>query len=619
VDGKVRNNTCPGTFKNYFLGNEAKGCLRYTFVLLKRNEKMKTKTRLYLGVGLLFSLIVILSFFAINQINLLASASENIIKDNKETITYTQNMLKVLSEIHDNEEAFEVFNQYLKKQENNITETGEKELTEKLSESFRKLWGNPDDNSALKDVRSYLFEIWEINLNAIDRKSMVAATTAKNSIWLISFISVFCFIISLALFIFLPGNISNPIKELTKSIRQIANENYSQRVSFESHSEFGELAVSFNTMAQKLDEYNKTNIDKLLVERKISETLLNKIQYPIIGFDKRLKITLVNEEFLKIANLEGENLVGENIMEVAIRNDLLRKLLITEPDKENKVTLNNVNPSLQIHVQGKEVFYEKEIQNISYTSHDEGDEHIFGYVIILKNITKFMELDQAKNNFIATVSHELKTPISAIKFSLQLLNNDRTGILNAEQRELIQSCEDDTDHLLKLISEILNFTQVETGKIELNMIPSDLKEIIRYTISITKPIADKKNIRIIEDFQSDPVEVIIDREKTAWVFTNLLSNAIRYSDDHSTVRLSILKTGKSVKISVSDTGHGIDAKYKNKIFERYFRVPGTEKEGTGLGLSICKEFIEAQGGKIMVDSTLGIGSTFSVILTCKSC
>jgi signal transduction histidine kinase/HAMP domain-containing protein len=579
---------------------------------------MKTKTRLYLGVGLLFSLIVILSFFAINQINLLASASENIIKDNKETITYTQNMLKVLSEIHDNKEAFEVFNHYLEKQENNITETGEKELTEKLSESFRKLRSNPDDNSALKDVRSYLFEIWEINLNAIDRKSTVAAKTANNSILLISFISVFCFIISLALFIFLPGNISNPIKELTKSIRQIANENYSQRVSFEGHSEFGELAVSFNTMAQKLDEYNKTNISKLLVERKISETLLNKIQYPIIGFDKRLRITLVNEEFLKIANLEGENLTGENIIEVATRNDLIRKLLIIEPDKENKVTLNNVNPRLQIQVQGKEVFYEKEIQNISSTSHDEGDEHIFGYVIILKNITKFMELDQAKTNFIATVSHELKTPISAIKFSLQLLNNEKTGLLNDEQRELVQSCEDDTNHLLRLISEILNFTQVETGKIELNMIPSDLKEIIRYTISITRPIADKKNIRIVEDFQPDPVEVIIDKEKTAWVFTNLLSNAIRHSEDNSNVSVAILQTGKSVKISVTDTGHGIDAKYKNKIFERYFRVPGTEKEGTGLGLAICKEFIEAQGGKIVVDSTLGIGSTFSVILTCKS-
>ncbi|MFZ0280792.1 MAG: ATP-binding protein, partial [Bacteroidales bacterium] len=465
---------------------------------------------------------------------------------------------------------------------------------------------------------SYLFEIWEINLNAIDRKSTLAAQTADKSILLISFLSIFCFVISLALFIFLPGNISNLIQELTKSIKQIADKDYSQRVSFESHSEFGELAISFNTMAQKLDEYNKSNISKLLAERKITETLLNKIQYPIIGFDKNLKITLVNEEFLKIAKLKGENLIGENILEVANENELISKLIIIEPEKENKFSFDNANSRIQFQIQGKDRYYEKEIQNITYSTQNEKDEHLLGYVIILKNITKFMELDLAKTNFIATVSHELKTPISAIKFSLQLLENEKTGILNNEQRELIRSCEEDTNNLLKLVSEILNFTQVETGNIQLNMMPSNLKEIIRYAINTNTTIADQRNISIIEDYPSELAEAIIDKEKTAWVLTNLLSNAIRYSNDNSQVKITTLQTGNRVKISVTDTGHGIDAQYKNKIFDRYFRVPGTEKEGTGLGLSISKEFIEAQGGQISVDSKLGIGSTFSVILNCKS-
>jgi two-component system, NtrC family, sensor histidine kinase KinB len=579
---------------------------------------MRIKTRLYLGVGLLFTLIVLLSFFAIKQINLLATASENIIKDNKESISYTQNMLRVLSEIHQNKDALSLFDIYLSKQKKNITEVGEKELTEKLSERFQQLKGNPEDNAVLRDVQSYLFEIWEINLNAIDRKSTFAAQTADKSILLISFLSIFCFIISLALFIFLPGNISNPIQELTKSIKHIADQDYSQRVSFESHSEFGELAISFNTMAQKLDEYNKSNISKLLAERKITETLLNKIQYPIIGFDKNLKITLVNEEFLKIAKLESENLIGENILEVANENDLIGKLIIIEPEKENKFSFDNANSRIQFQIQGKDIYYEKEIQNISYTTQNEKDEHILGYVIILKNITKFMELDLAKTNFIATVSHELKTPISAIKFSLQLLENEKTGILNNEQRELIESCEEDTNNLLKLVSEILNFTQVETGNIQLNMTPSNLKEIIRYAINTNKTIADQRNISIIEHYPSELAEVIIDKEKTAWVLSNLLSNAIRYSNENSQVKITILQTGNRVKISVIDTGHGIDAKYKNKIFDRYFRVPGTEKEGTGLGLSISKEFIEAQGGQITVDSKLGVGSTFSIMVNCIS-
>jgi PAS domain S-box-containing protein len=426
---------------------------------------MRIKTKLNLGIGLLFILIILLVFFAVKQINSLAKASENIIKDNKETIAHTQHMLRLLSEIKQDNNTLSTIEAYLLKQKENITEAGEKELTEKLSESFQKLQSNPEDEDSFMHVQSYLFEILEINLNAIDKKSNIAAQTANTAILLISVLGVFSFIISFLLFIFLPGNVSNPIQELTRSIKQIADNDYSQRVSFESHSEYGELAKSFNTMSHKLEEYNKSNIAKLLAERKITETLLNKIQYPIIGFDKNLKITLINEEFLKIAGLVGKNLIGEHLLEVAAENELISKLIIIEPEKENKFSFDYTNSRIHIEKQGNDTYFEKEIQNISYTAQYEKDEYILGYVIILKNITKFMELDLAKTNFIATVSHELKTPISAMKFSLQLLENEKVGTLNNEQRELIKSCEEDTNSLLRLVSEILNFTQVETGKI----------------------------------------------------------------------------------------------------------------------------------------------------------
>jgi len=578
---------------------------------------MRIKTKLYLGIGLLLILIILMSFFSGKQIKSLAIASENIIKDNAETIGYTQNMLRILSKIYQDEDALNIFEAYLLKQKNNITEVGEEALTEKLSESFQKLKDNPEDKTYLTDVQSYLFEIWETNLNAIEEKSTIAAHAANKSILLISFISFFCILISLLLFILLPWNISKPINELTGSLKQISGNDYSQRVSFEGHGEFGELAKSFNTMAQKLEEYNKSNISKLLAERKITETLLNKIQYPIIGFDNSLKITLTNKEFLKIAGLEGRSLIGENMLDVANESELIGKLIIIEPETENKFSLDKTVSRIQVNENGRDVYFEKEIQSISHNTQDE-NEHILGYVIILKNITKFMELDLAKTHFIATVSHELKTPISAIKLSLQLLENEKTGTLNDDQRELIKSCEEDTNTLLKLVSEILNLTQIETGKIQLNIMPSNLKDTIQYAINTNKPIADKRNIKFIEDYPSELPEVLIDKEKIAWVITNLISNAIRYSFDNSDIKISILQTGNRVKISLTDSGQGIDPKYQNKIFDRYFKVPDTEKEGTGLGLAISKEFIEAQGGQISVESKIGVGSTFSIVLNCKT-
>lgn len=579
---------------------------------------MKIKTKLNLGIGLLFSLIIILALFSIKQINLLSTASENILKDNKETLGYTRNMLKALSEIDKNQdEALNTFEVYLLKQKSNITEVGENELTEKLSMNFNLLKRNPSDESAMANLQVVLFEIMNINLQAIESKNIFAKETAHKSIILISTMSFFCFIIALILFLKLPGNISNPIKELISSIKKIAVNDYTQRVNFVGHNELGELAISFNTMASKLEEYNNSNVAKLLTEKKITETLINNIHYPIIGFDTTKKINLVNDEFIKVSGLSYSGLVGNNIFELASENDLISQIIID--GSNNKAISSNKNPNTRIHLEmhGKDIYFEKEIQEISLANQDDTKGHLMGYVIILKNVTKYMELDLAKTNFIATVSHELKTPVSAIKFSMQLLENEKTGVLNQEQHELIKSCEEDTNNLLKIISELTNLAQVETGNIQLNIAPVNLNDILKYAINTTKSLANQKNIVFEFDLPSDLPKVIADKEKTAWVLTNIISNAIRYSYDNSKIAISASNIENQAKLVIKDFGRGIESQYISRIFDRYFTVPGTKKEGSGLGLAISKEFIEAQGGEISVESELGIGSTFSIVLNCK--
>jgi signal transduction histidine kinase len=157
-------------------------------------------------------------------------------------------------------------------------------------------------------------------------------------------------------------------------------------------------------------------------------------------------------------------------------------------------------------------------------------------------------------------------------------------------------------------------TQAESGNIQLSILPSDPREILSYAINATKNQADQKHIKFEINYSENLNKVQADTEKTAWVLTNLISNAIRYSNENSIILLSISQVGDKVVIAVKDTGQGIAEQYKSKIFERYFRVPGTNKEGTGLGLAISKEFIEAQGGNIAVESEEGIGSTFTVTL-----
>jgi len=587
------------------------------FVRINILNVMKIKTKLNLGIGLLFILIILLAVFSINQIKLLSSASENIIKDNKETIEFTRNMLKALSEIDKNADALNTFEKYLIYQQSNITELGENELTEKLSKGFVLLRMNPYDEGTVTDIQNTLFEIMAINLNAIEYKNAFAKKTAHKSIILISSMSLICFIIALILFLKLPGNISNPIKELTNSIKQIAANDYSQRVNFEGHNELGELAVSFNTMANKLEEYNNSSIARLLTEKKITETIINEIHYPIIGFDTKMKVNLVNDEFLNVSGLTNMELIGANILEIATKNDFVSQIIID--GSANKITSHNSPPETRIHLEihGKDIYFEKEIQEITLPSQSKENGHIMGYVVILKNVTKYMELDLAKTNFIATVSHELKTPVSAIKFSLQLLENEKTGLLNQEQYELIKSCEDDANILLKIISELLNLAQVETGNIQLNILPVNLKDILQYAINTSKSAANQKNIVFEIDFPLDLSKVNADKEKTAWVITNLISNAIRYSEKNSKISISASNQMDKVKLSIRDYGRGIEPQYIKQVFDRYFTVPGTKKGGSGLGLAISKEFIEAQGGEIHVESELGKGSTFSILLKSK--
>jgi signal transduction histidine kinase len=157
-------------------------------------------------------------------------------------------------------------------------------------------------------------------------------------------------------------------------------------------------------------------------------------------------------------------------------------------------------------------------------------------------------------------------------------------------------------------------TQIESGNIQLTIIPADPKEIVLYAIKSTKIQADQKQVKFEIICPDNLPKVQADSEKTAWVLTNLISNAIRYSNEHSSIYLTLAAENRKVTISVKDRGQGIPTQYKDKIFDRYFRVPGTMKEGTGLGLSISKEFIEAQGGQITLESELGSGSTFKVEL-----
>lgn len=572
---------------------------------------MKIKTKLQLGLGILLALILLLAVHGAKEIRTLAGDTENILEANYNTLEYSRRMLGFLDQVNNDPAGITQFSAELAKQQNNITEPGEKELTEQLALDFDKLKAARQSNAIQIIVRKDLNELMFLNMKAIERKSNVAMKTANDAYFWIAITGTFCFLIALVLFANLPGNVANPIKQLSASIKEIAAMNYSQRVYFESHDEFGELAESFNVMAKKLEEYNNSSLSKLIMEKTRIETLINNMHDPVIGLDEKKMILFANHEAFKILGIKTENLIGKPAQDVAVTNDLMRalvkELLLSEDNTRDK------NP-MKIYADNKESYFEKEIIKISVTPTGEQDAKDIGHFIVLKNITPFKELDFAKTNFIATISHELKTPIAAIKASLQLLENKSTGDINEDQKQLINSVKEDSNRLLKITGELLNLSQVETGNIQLNIQPGDPMKILQYALEATKTPADQKNLKLVVTADGNLPMVKADIEKSAWVLINLLTNAIRYSKEGSEIRIGVKNMGDKILFSVKDFGKGIEVKYMDKIFTRYFQVPGSSKSGTGLGLSISKEFIEGQGGEINVESTVGEGSKFSFIL-----
>ena len=448
-------------------------------------------------------------------------------------------------------------------------------------------------------------------LTAAEPDSPIASTGLKQAVVWVAIIGGICIVCGVTLAIWLPQSINRPIKELTDGILEIANRNYEKRLNIsDKNEEFKNVVDSFNRMAQHLSEYRSTTLSTLLAHKQFLEAIINSISDPIIGLDPDRKILFINSEALNILNLKKENTIFKSAEEISLKNDLLRKLI------RELVSPNPQKEPIKIYADNKESYFKASYIEIDNTNHDSEEPEKLGHVIILKNITEFKELDSAKTTFISTISHELKTPISAIMMSLQLLEDRRIGSLNKEQEQLSQSIKENGERLLNITGELLNMTQVEAGKLQLMPKITRPIELIEYAIKANQVQADKFNIHIEVDYDENTKKLFVDSEKIAWVLTNLVSNAIRYSKENGRVIIGTYQDGNMVEIYVQDFGKGIDPRYHQSIFDRYFRVPGTKVQGSGLGLSISKDFVEAHGGTLSVESELGKGSRF--ILRLKS-
>ncbi|MBP9119544.1 MAG: HAMP domain-containing protein [Ignavibacterium sp.] len=607
----------------------------------------KLKTKILLGLVFLLIVIFLSSTTGIFSIYYLSEDSKAIVKDNYASVEHSTRMLDAIENIftlqlsrleNANKDTAlvkaindslqnkkEEFVKYLGYQKNNITESGEDKIVSNVIDSYHRFINVIDsinyqaDNFNTYDVdklkssyitaTSSIEEIYKLNMTAIYNKNAVANKTADNVSLYMAIAATSSILITIVFIFYFPSYITTPITELTKKIKDISNKKYDQRIDIQTNDELNTLADAFNIMAIKLQEYQAQQFDELLLEKRRMETLLANLQDGTLLLDNTFNILHANHKFCQLSGLSITELLGTKITDLKKNNQFLTQ--INSLDIKNILHSKNKKAKpFSLLINNRTEYFQILLLDISKENRLDTYVEPSGYIILIQNITKYEERDLAKTNLIATISHELKTPLSSINLSIKLLEDDRVGELNKEQKGLTESIKIQSNRILNLVNEVLDFTQAETGHIKLKIKPCEVSDIVELGTFAILMLINEKEINLNISIPDDISKVKCDLEKTVWVIVNLLNNAVRYSSQKGKIKISAKSENKFVTISIKDEGPGVSVEEQSRIFEKYVKSKFESAKGTGLGLAIAKEFVEVQGGIIGVESTPGKGSTF---------
>jgi NtrC-family two-component system sensor histidine kinase KinB len=391
--------------------------------------------------------------------------------------------------------------------------------------------------------------------------------------------------------------ILKPIQILTALAKELGTGNLDQVVPVQSKDEIGALAAAFNKLSSKLRAYRRITADQILQARQMTEITFSAFPDAILALSVDGRIDFANpaaEELLR--RLDSQVGLPPRIQEEA--ENVLSGAADYVPTSFEK--------AVPVLINEREAFLLPRVIGMR----DESG-NLFGATIILQDVTRFRLLDEVKTNLVSTVSHELKTPLSSIRMGLHLLLEEKIGPLNPKQLELLLAAREDSERLLRMINDLLDLARLESGQTRQRFEIISPRILIKNAVPDLNPLVEANAARLVTKIAPELPDVAVDLRQIGHVFSNLVSNASRHSRPGEDVVLSARAVGKSVRFSVLDHGPGIPKEFQSRIFERFFRIPGTEDStGVGLGLAIAREMVVSHGGSVGLQSTSGKGSEF---------
>jgi len=575
------------------------------------------------GTLLMLGLIVLLGAYTLPRIYALGGAIRETLYRNYVSIDAAQHMHAALTRLQVAERSGTVrdvlaasraeFTESIATENNNLTEAGEGELAGEITQRGKKLF---DDVAAappgayhdrdFDELHRRLDDLIEMNKAAMFRADSRAAALGRRL--------AYDFGIELALVLFaglamswgLARRLARPLTELADRLRGISQRKSQVRLGPQPLAELESVAHEFNQMAERLEQYDRINVERLVYEKSKTEAIIESLEDGVVLIDPEGVVTHINEIASLILGVDSKEALGSPFDDLSSNHphyilvrDALRNLQRTGPDGQRV--------EVDLHVRGRNHSY-----LLKPTVLRETEGKPLGTLLILQDVTYVRDQDRARTNLVATLSHELRTPLTSLVLSAELLKRSSADSVPTT-KELADVILEECGRMRQLTDNLLNLARGESASIALRRVRIDLAQI---AADVTKRFAiqaREKQIKIAEHIDAVPT-IVGDPLKLSWVISNLLGNALRYTPSGGSIEVTAHAADRATRLEVADSGPGIPPEIRDHIFERFaqYDAEGTGKGAAGLGLSIVKEIVEAHGGRIFVQSNDSQGTRFIV-------
>ncbi|HKN14644.1 MAG TPA: ATP-binding protein [Candidatus Binatus sp.] len=576
------------------------------------------------GTLLMLALVVLLGLYTLPRVYALGGAIRATLYRNYISIEAAQNMHAALNTLqvaeHDGRArdvlpgARQNFMQWNDVEDHNFTEAGEPELAGDITKRANKLFadvaaappGTYHDRE-FAELHGRLDDLIAMNKAAMFRADSRSVKLGKDLAYEFAGGLALVLLVGAAVSWGLGWRLSKPLTELTERLRGISQRKSQVRLGPQPLAELEAVAREFNQMAERLEQYDKLNVERLVYEKSKTEAIIESLEDGVVLIDTEGIVAHINEIASLILGVDPQDALGSPFDDLSSNHphylrvrDALRTLQKAGPDGHRT--------EINLHVRGRDHSYVLKPVPLHHTVGKS-----LGTLLILQDVTYIRDQDRARTNLVATLSHELRTPLTSLALSAELLSREGAPAANPKSNELMQVILEECSRMRQLTDNLLNLAR---GEIPAIAVQQKRLDLARLASDVTRRFAiqaREKHVEIEEHIGPVP-EIIGDPVKLSWVISNLLGNALRYTPAGGTIKVSALGTEQATRLEVTDSGPGIPADMKDYIFERFVQYgsDGFEKGSAGLGLSIVKEIVEAHGGRIFVESANSHGARFIV-------